>query len=319
MLADYRVLDLTDERGALCGQLLADLGAQVVRVEPPGGSPMRHALPGELMWQVYARNCDSVVIDLASAAGRAQLAGLAAQADVVVDNGGETGAALAQLHAAHPRLVRVSITAFGSDGPKRDYAATDLIVQAASGTMAITGFADSKPLRTGAITAWSHAGVAAAGAALLALRSADRTGRGQHVDISAQQACNLAASYSLLTAYIGASRFGRTAFGGLPLIWPSKDGYVSLTLGFAGPMIGFAHNLLKWMRESGAITETLATLGLGHLRRHAAHRRRSRTDAATGWEHRPVHSRSHQTGTAQRRPAVRRADRPRVHRAGSST
>ena len=172
MLADYRVLDFTDERGALCGQLLADLGAQVVRVEPLGGSPMRHALPGELMWQVYARNCESVVVDLASAAGRTQLAGLAAQADVIVDNGGETGAALAQMQAAHPRLVRVSITAFGSDGPKRDYIATDLIVQAASGTMAITGFGDSKPLRTGAITAWSHAGVAAAGAALLALRSA---------------------------------------------------------------------------------------------------------------------------------------------------
>ncbi len=103
----------------------------------------------------------------------------------------------------------MSITAFGATGPKRDYLATDLIVQAASGTMAITGFGDSKPLRTGAITAWSHAGVAAAGGALLALRSADQTGRGQLVDISAQQACNLAASYSLLTAYIDASRFGR--------------------------------------------------------------------------------------------------------------
>ncbi len=260
MLADYRVIDFTDERGALCGQLLADLGAQVVRVEPPGGSPMRAMLPGELMWQVYARNCDGIVLDLDSAAGKAELAALAAQADLVVDNGGAPGDALARLQAEHPRLVRVSITAFGTSGPKRDYAATDLIVQAASGTMAITGFDDSKPLRTGAITAWSHAGVAAAGAALLALRSADRTGHGQHVDISAQQACNLAASYSLLTAYVGASRFGRTAFGGLPLIWPCKDGFVSLTLGFAGPMIGFARNLLKWMREAGAITEALASL-----------------------------------------------------------
>jgi len=257
VLADYRVLDFTDERGALCGQLLADLGAQVVRIEPPGGSPMRTALPRELMWQVYARNCESAVIDAETADGRARIAALAAQADLIVDNGGTD---LVQPSSAQPRLVRVSITAFGCDGPKRDYLATDLIVQAASGTMAITGFGDSKPLRTGSITAWSHAGVAAAGAALLALRSADRTGRGQHVDISAQQACNLAASYSLLTAYIGASRFGRAAFGGLPLIWPSKDGYVSLTLGFAGPMIGFAHNLLKWMHECGAITDALATL-----------------------------------------------------------
>jgi crotonobetainyl-CoA:carnitine CoA-transferase CaiB-like acyl-CoA transferase len=260
VLSDYRVLDLTDERGALCGQLLADLGAQVVRLEPPGGSPMRHALPGELMWQVYARNCQSIVVDLASTTGKAQLADLAARVDLIVDNGDEAGAAVAQLQARNPKLVQVSITAFGRTGPKCDYAATDLIVQAASGAMAITGFGDSKPLRTGAITAWSHAGVAAAGAALLALRSADRTGRGQHVDISAQQACNLAASYSLLTAYIDASRVGRTPFGGLPLIWPAKDGYVSMTLGFVGPMIGFARNLLKWMHESGAITEALATL-----------------------------------------------------------
>ncbi len=264
MLSDYRVLDLTDERGALCGQLLADLGAQVIRVEPPGGSPMRSVKPRELMWQVYARNCESTVIDFDSAAGKRRFETLAAQADLVIDNGSGTLDA-EQLYATNPRLVRVSITGFGSDGPKRDYLATDLIVQAASGSMAVTGYNDSTPLRTGAITAWSHAGVAAAGAALLALRSADRTGRGQHVDISAQQACNLAASYSLLTAYVGASRFGRAGNvggGAIPLIWPSKDGYVSMTLGFAGPMIGFARNLLKWMHDSSAITETLAGLDL---------------------------------------------------------
>jgi len=114
VLTDYRVLDFTDERGALCGQLLADLGAQVLRVEPPGGSPMRAALSGELMWQVYARNCDSVVLDLDSANSREQLAALAEQADLVVDNGGALGDVLARLQAEHPRLVRVSITAFGT-------------------------------------------------------------------------------------------------------------------------------------------------------------------------------------------------------------
>ena len=264
MLSDYRVLDLCDERGALCGQLLADLGAHVVRVEPPGGSPMRTALPAELMWQVYARNCDSLVLDLATDGGKRRFADAARSADLIVDNGQlrALGVEVAALRASNPSLVHLTIGAFG-DGPKRDYHATDLIAQAASGAMAITGYQDSKPLRTGAITAWSHAGVAGAGAALLALRSAERSGRGQDVDVSAQEACNLAASFSLLTAYVGASRMGRVGnVGGnvIPLIWPCKDGFVSMTIGFLGPMLGFAHNLLKWMRAENYIDDSLANL-----------------------------------------------------------
>ncbi|HEY6598982.1 MAG TPA: CoA transferase, partial [Pseudomonadales bacterium] len=177
MLSDVRVLDLSDERGALCGQLLADLGADVIRIEPPGGSPMRTALPNELMWQVYARNCDSLVLDLASSDGKRRFADAARDADLVIDNDQlrNFGIDVAALRASNPSLVHLSITAFG-DGPKRDYQATDLIAQAASGAMAITGYHVGKPLRTGAITAWSHAGVAGAGAALLALRSAAETG-----------------------------------------------------------------------------------------------------------------------------------------------
>jgi crotonobetainyl-CoA:carnitine CoA-transferase CaiB-like acyl-CoA transferase len=264
VLSDYRVLDLSDERGALCGQLLADLGAHVIRVEPPGGSPMRSAAPNELMWQVYARNCDSLAVDLATADGRRRFAEYARNADLVVDNDQlrSLGIDVAELRASNPSLVHVSITAFG-DGPKRDYRSTDLIAQAASGAMAITGYHDGKPLRTGAITAWSHAGVAGAGAALLALRSAAQTGRGQDVDVSAQEACNLAASFSLLTAYVGASRIGRVGnVGGnvIPLIWRCKDGFVSMTIGFLGPMLGFAHNLLKWMRAENCIDDALAGL-----------------------------------------------------------
>ena len=164
------------------------------------------------MWQVYARNCDerrdrSRHRRRPSAARRPRRQRRSRRRQ----RRGARRDVLAQLQrATSATRARVDHRVRQPPDPKRDYAATDLIVQAASGTMAITGFGDSKPLRTGAITAWSHAGVAAAGAALLALRSADRTGRGQHVDISAQQACNLAASYSLLTAYVGASRFGRT-------------------------------------------------------------------------------------------------------------
>ncbi len=266
MLGDFRVFDFCDERGALCGQLLADLGAQVVRIEPPSGSLMRTHTTGRnrvagvcpQLLELHHRSDDRSRAASSSSNTRRD-------ADLVVDTGelAQAGFDYPKLRVINPRLVWVSITAFGATGPKRNYQATDLIVQAASGSMAITGYHDSKPLRTGAITAWSHAGVAAAGGALLALRSARQTGRGQFVDISAQQSCNLAASYSLLTAYVGASRFGRSGnIGGgtIPLIWPAQDGFVSLTMGFVGPMIGFTKNLLKWMHDERAIADELANL-----------------------------------------------------------
>jgi crotonobetainyl-CoA:carnitine CoA-transferase CaiB-like acyl-CoA transferase len=258
LLADVRVLDLSDERGALCGQLLADLGADVVRVEPPGGSPMR----ASVLWDVHARNCASLVLDLGDAAHRDRFAELAADADVVVESGNAATLDLDALRARHPRLVHVAITPFGRTGPKADYVATDLVVQAAAGAMAITGFADDRPLRTGCVTAWSHAGVAAAGGALLALRQRQRTGRGQLVDVSAQLACNLSASYSLLTSHIGASRIRRMADtpGAFPYVWPVRDGFVSMTLGFAGPMLGFAKSLFAWMAREGELEASLATM-----------------------------------------------------------
>jgi crotonobetainyl-CoA:carnitine CoA-transferase CaiB-like acyl-CoA transferase len=268
LLADVRVIDLSDERGALCGQLLGDLGADVLRVEPPGGSPMR----GSALWAVHARNSGSVVLDLGREQDRARFAALAREADLVVESGNSAPLDLDALRASNPRLIHVSITPFGRSGPKSGYVATDLIVQAAAGAMAITGFADDRPIRSGCVSAWSHAGVAAAGAALLALRQRARIGQGQLVDVSAQLACNLTASYSLLTPHIGASRIRRMgeAAAAFPYVWPARDGFVSLTLGFAGPMLGFARNLFAWMTREGALDDSLAAVDwpayLGSLR-----------------------------------------------------
>ena len=108
MLSDYRVLDLSDECGALCGQLLADLGAQVVRVEPPAGSPMR-ATRRSLAWKVYARNCTSLAIDLATEPGAHCSRALAADADLVID----TGAAARRLY--RKTATRQSATRVGVD------------------------------------------------------------------------------------------------------------------------------------------------------------------------------------------------------------
>jgi crotonobetainyl-CoA:carnitine CoA-transferase CaiB-like acyl-CoA transferase len=156
----------------------------------------------------------------------------------------------------NPRLVWVSITPFGTDGPKASYASTDLIVQAASGAMTLTGAADRRPLRAVGVPAWTHAGAEAAGGALIALREAQHSGRGQRVEVSAQRATNLTAQFSLPAAAVGhrpINRSGGFSLQGVdfPFIWDAADGYVSLTLAIDPLNKPFLDRLLAFMDEEG--------------------------------------------------------------------
>jgi crotonobetainyl-CoA:carnitine CoA-transferase CaiB-like acyl-CoA transferase len=273
VLSPYRVLDLTDERGLACGQVLADLGADVIQVEPPEGSPARRVGPffkGEtdpehsLYWWAYARNKRSVIIDLENPDGRGALRRLAEGADFLVESD-EPGAMAArglgyeELASLNPALVYVSISPFGQRGPKARYAATDLVVQASSGGMILAGDRDRAPLRAGGISAWSYAGAEAAGAALVAHHERVRSGRGQHVDVSAQLATNLSAGFTLLSGRIGQTptvRGGSSVKLGplrLPFIWEAADGHVSLTLLFAGPGAPSLKRLFSWLHEEGGL------------------------------------------------------------------
>ena len=131
MLSCYRVLDLSDERGLFCGHVLGQLGADVVHVEPPGG------LERSTTWLAYTRGHRSVALDLEDDTDRERFRYLARGADALVESGDPgfweaCGLGYEDLSAVNPGLVWVSITPFGSHGPKADYAATDLIVQAAS-------------------------------------------------------------------------------------------------------------------------------------------------------------------------------------------
>ena len=275
MLGPYRVLDLSDERGLLCGYILADLGAEVILVEPPGGSPARKAPPlldgapeGEqsLYWAAYARNRRSMELDLDSPEGQAELRRLAASADVLIESdapGAMAGRGLGydDLAETNPGLVYVSITPFGQDGPKANYLATDLVVAAASGTMHIAGYPDAAPVRVTAPQAWHHGSGEAAGAALIALAERARSGRGQHVDVSAQQALNLGAFGQLVNVTAGAPETVRVAGGAivgpvtLRLIWEAKDGYVSLTFFFGSAVGPFTRRLMEWVCEEGGCDE----------------------------------------------------------------
>ena len=198
-LDGIRVLELGDESVAYATKLLADLGADVVRLEPPEGSRLRHLPPKGLGSAYFDTNKWSVVADLGTEEGRARLARLAARADVVVDtsppghlDGLDTGPAA--LCAANPALVWVAVTPFGLTGPRRHWRASNLTAWAQSGVLRTTGEPDRPPVVPGGPVRLAHvlASFNAAIGALLALRARRRTGQGQVVDVSIVESAMLA-------------------------------------------------------------------------------------------------------------------------------
>lgn len=193
-LAGVKILDCTDERGIYGAKLLADLGAEVVRPEPPGGDPLRHRgpyiddVPGPTnsLWHAFfASNRRFATIDTASGAGRDQLRRLVRWADVVFDSGALAAAEIdveAELER-RPELVVVRVSSFGPEGPWRDYLAPDLVASALGGFAATTGDADTPPLKGFGELAFMEAGGYAAIAALAALHHVRETGEGQIVDV----------------------------------------------------------------------------------------------------------------------------------------
>ncbi|NMM82404.1 CoA transferase [Acidovorax sp. SRB_14] len=206
-LAGIQVLDLSRVlAGPWCTQILADLGADVVKVERPGaGDDTRHWGPPFLQdadgndttqasyFTACNRNKRSVTIDMATEDGQQLIRQMALQADVLVENfkvGGlaRYGLDHATLRALNPRLVYCSVTGFGQDGPYAERAGYDLMIQAMTGMMSITGRADGEPgggpLRVGVALTDLFTGVYASSAILAALHARHRTGEGQHIDMA---------------------------------------------------------------------------------------------------------------------------------------
>jgi crotonobetainyl-CoA:carnitine CoA-transferase CaiB-like acyl-CoA transferase len=269
MLSPYRVLDLTDDRGWFAGYLLAQMGAEVVAVEPAGGHRARQlgpfagdepGLENALAHRAYQRGKASAVV-----VSQAELEQLAANADVVVDCGAFPPGLvdLDHLRKLDPRLVTVSISPFGLDGPKAAWRGTDLVVAAASGTMSITGDRDRPPVRTSLPQTWLYAGADAAVAALIALHERERSGHGQHADVSAQQSFCTATQFQMMNGLVGGDDPLRLP-GGVELgpftvqfVHACKDGHVTVTFLF-GPMIGkYTQRLFHWMYDEGFCDESL--------------------------------------------------------------
>jgi len=193
-LRGVRVLDLATERAELAGRLLADLGAEVLKVEPPGGGRARELGPrsegGEsLYWAAVGIGKASLVVDLETAEGRERVAGLAARADVVIESSGAGvmegwGRGYAALSAGNPGLVYVSVSPFGQEGPKAGWPTSELTIEAAGGRLSVQGDRDRAPIPIGYPQAAFHAGSQAACDVVIALNERDLSGRGQYLDLS---------------------------------------------------------------------------------------------------------------------------------------
>jgi len=269
MLTPYRVLDLTDGDAEIATFMLAGLGADVIKVEPPGGSSSRQLKPlapdepaeqASLHFQAYNRGKRSVVLDLSAESDRSAFLDLVSTADFVFENAGPGTMAdrylgFDELIKYRADLVYVAISPFGQDGPYADHAATDLTLAAMGGAMALNGDSDRRPVRVSMPQTWHHAAAESVLGAMVAHHLRLATGAPQFVDMSVQAAV----FWTGLNAMISSAIDGRNLERGgtslqlstitTPLVYPCADGEICLF-----PMGSTLHGLIPWMRERGAVT-----------------------------------------------------------------
>lgn len=276
-LSGYRALDLTDEKGFLCGKILADLGADVIKVERPGGDPSRNLGPfyhdephpeKSLLWWAYNTSKRGITLDLTTKDGRETFLGLVKDSDFVIESFtpghmAKLGLDYEELYKVNPRIIMVSISGFGQDGPYAHYKAPDIVCMAMSGYMNLLGDPDRPPLRITIPQAYLHAANDAAAGSLIALWYRETTGLGQWVDVSAQECM----AWQTFNNYVywdfeGLNRCRGGPFGSLPsgqimpAVFACKDGYVLLTAG-RGRDGRRTRRLVEWMEEQGMADDLL--------------------------------------------------------------
>jgi len=245
-LDDVRVLDLTRVvAGPFGSSLLADLGAEVIKVELPGrGDDARYGYPSAndvpVMFLALNRNKKGITLDLRKPRGQEVVRRLLSHCDVLVENFApgtmaKWGLDYEALRAIQPRLIYAALSGFGQTGPYAHRTSYDLIAQAMSGLMSLTGFADGPPVRAGGALGDYIGGVFMALAVLAALRHRDRTGEGQFVDVS-----NMDAIFAMMdgwpTVYAATGRTPSRRGNRHPSTAPydcfaARDGYVVLGVG----------------------------------------------------------------------------------------
>ncbi len=247
LFGDIVVLDLSSTiRGMHCTKMFGDYGAEVILVEPPGGSLARHIGPfaqgredqeASLHFAHHNRNKKSITLNLQTPRGQDLLRDLVRNADILVEDwpvGALTalGLGYAQLHEINPRLVYCSVTGFGQTGPYAGYKTSNIVEDAMSGLMGITGPANKPPTMTGGQQAEHATAMHAAFATAAALLYRDLQGVGQHIDVSAQESAgNMLENALEQYTYTGVVR--KRAGSRHPTAWPCtvfpcKDGYIGM-------------------------------------------------------------------------------------------
>jgi crotonobetainyl-CoA:carnitine CoA-transferase CaiB-like acyl-CoA transferase len=275
MLSCYRILDLTNEKGFLCGRALGDLGAEVIKIERPGGDPSRstgpfyHDIPDpekSLYWFAFNANKKGITLDIETADGRELFKEMVKKADVVIESFkpgymDDIGLGYQALSRINPGIIMTSISGFGQEGPYSSYSDRDIAVWALGGFMYIMGDADHPPL----LPSYPHSHLVgslnAAVGTVIALCHRQVTGEGQQVDAISQQALSFAISITtkvpwgigktiptrkktnLVKALDGEARF--------PFFWECKDGYVVLTLMFNPTYENTNRAFVEWIKSEG--------------------------------------------------------------------
>jgi crotonobetainyl-CoA:carnitine CoA-transferase CaiB-like acyl-CoA transferase len=289
MLSPFRVLDLTDEKGLYCGQLLGSLGADVIKIEKPGGDatrnigPFYHDIPNperSLFWFAFNTNKRGITLDIETTEGKDVFKQLVKTANVIAESFppgymDKLGLSYAEMEKINPGIVMTSITPFGQTGPKRDYESSDLICWAMGGLLYQTGEPQRPPVHTSHIPlSYLLGSMDGAWATVIALYWGGTSGKGQQVDVSIQQSVNK-------TSYLPhefwettgvesqrASTFYRVAGSDvqLKLIWPVKDGHIAFLI-FGGHW-GATHDnppMVKWMDEEGMADDFIRQLDWENL------------------------------------------------------
>ena len=280
LLAPFRVLDLTDEKGYLCGRILADLGADVIKIERPRGDPGRNNGPfyhdhadqeKSLFWFAYNLNKRGITLDIENTDGREVFKELVKSADFVIESSppghmDRLGLGYSVLKEFNPRLIMTAITPFGQDGPYRDFNASDLVLMAMGGCVYTVGYPDEAPVGFSATFAYLYGAAEAAIGTLVAHNWRERSGKGQYVDASIQE--SLISMIVLLLPHWELNRViiprsgtrtrWRTTLGGGPkVIHRCQDGYFVFQP--FGGKVGAPGNrkLTEWMEKEGMAPEFL--------------------------------------------------------------
>lgn len=278
-LAPYRALDLTDEKGFLCGKMLGDLGVDIIKIEKPGGDtarnigPFYHDIPHpekSLFWLAFNNNKRGITLNIESSDGKEIFKRLVKKADFVIESFPpgymeRLGLGYSELSKVNQRIVMTSITPFGQFGPYKDYKASDLTTMAMSSYMYLHGNPDRPPVRVSFPAAFVNAGGQAALGTMIAHYHREITGEGQHVDVSAQASVSLWLMNARLFWDLNKEQIGRagpfrkglSTKGKHRMIYRCKDGYVCFAL-MAGATGAKTNQLLtKWLDEEGLAPDAL--------------------------------------------------------------